>query len=143
MTSYLMSIQNPQDILLKAALPLVIAFLFAWIVIKTWANRPGIDSRGFSPALTSTLFAPVLLLAYFFVLQATMENSITGHASLVIFYGVIFGPTFLLLLPFGITSLVRVHRRAKPLYNGLLCIVLAVWPVAQVIWMSFLFGDWE
>ncbi|MCA6121964.1 hypothetical protein J6500_08650 [Bradyrhizobium sp. WSM 1704] len=143
MTPYLMTFQNAQDVLLKLALPLIIAFLSAWIVIRMWMNRRGIDASGFSPAVVSALLAPVLLLSYFFALQATLENSITGHAALAIFYGVIFAPTYLLLLPFGITALVKVHRRGKPLYNGLLCIVLAVWPVLQLMWISYLSGNWE
>lgn len=141
MTAYLTTIQNAQDALLKVALPLVIAFLSAWIVIKMWVDWRGVNSSGFSPAVTSALLAPVILLTYFFALQATKENSITGHAALAIYYAVIFGPTYLLLLPLGVTSLAIVHKRGKPLYNGFLCVVLAVWPILQIVWLWYLF--WE
>jgi hypothetical protein len=140
---YLTSIMNAQDVLLKLGVPLVVMFASGWIIIRAWVNRPGVDSSGFSPAASSALFAPVLLVMYFFLLQSFTQEGLAAHAELVILYGAIFAPTFLLLLPFGITSLVRVRRRSAPLGNGLLCSAFAVWPILQVVWMCLLFGEWE
>ncbi|MCS3451140.1 MULTISPECIES: hypothetical protein [Bradyrhizobium] len=141
--SYLISIHDRQDAVLKLGLPLVIAFLSAWIMIRRWVKKPGIDSTEFSPAVTSALFAPVLLVTYFFVLQSILETGVTGHASLVISYGVLFAPTFLLLVPFGVASLVNVRRGRKALPNWLLSAVFAAWPIMQVTWALWLFGEWE
>ncbi|UGY16182.1 hypothetical protein [Bradyrhizobium septentrionale] len=143
MALYLTSIMNAQDVLLKLGVPLVIMFLSGWIIIRTWVSRSGIDSSGFSPAASSALFAPVLLVMYFLLLQSVMQEGIAAHAELVILYGAIFAPTFLLLLPFAIISLVRVRRRRAPLGNGLLCSAFAAWPIFQVVWMCLLFGEWE
>ncbi|HEX7924785.1 MAG TPA: hypothetical protein VF583_27745 [Bradyrhizobium sp.] len=140
---YLTSIMNAQDVLLKLGIPLVVMFVSGWIIIRAWVSRTGIDSSGYSPAASSALFAPVLLVMYFFVLQSTTQEGIAAHAELVILYGAIFAPTFLLLLPFGITSLMRVRRRRAPLGNGLLCSAFAAWPVLQIVWMCLLFGEWQ
>ena len=143
MAIYLMSIHDGQDALLKLGLPLTIVFLSAWIIIRAWAKRPHIDSVGFSPAVTSALLAPVLLVTYFFVLQSVRETGITAHASRVILYGGLFAPTFLLLVPFGVASLVKVRQARKPLPYWLLCTVFAAWPIMQVMWALWLFGDLE
>lgn len=140
---YLTSIMNAQDVLLKLGVPLVVMFVSGWIIIRAWVNRSGVDSSGFSPAASSALFAPVLFVMYFFLLQSFTQEGLAARAELVILYGAIFAPTFLLLLPFGITSLVRVRRRSASLGNGLLCSAFAVWPILQVVWMCLLFGEWE
>lgn len=80
---------------------------------------------------------------YFYVLQSSMQEGIAAQAELVMLYGAIFAPTFLLLVPFGVASLIRVRRQGKPLGNGLLCIAFAAWPILQVVWMCLLFGEWE
>jgi hypothetical protein len=138
-----MRIHDGQDALLKLGLPLTIVFLSAWITIRTWVKRPDIDPTGFSSAVTSALFAPVLLVTYFFVLQSIIETGVDAHASRVILYGGLFAPTFLLLVPFGVASLVKVRRTRKPLPYWLLCTVFAVWPIMQVMWALWLFGDME
>ncbi|MTV14230.1 MULTISPECIES: hypothetical protein [Bradyrhizobium] len=92
---YLTSILNAQDVLLKLGLPLIIMFLSGWIIIRRWVSTPGIAAPGFSPAASSALFAPVLLVMYFYVLQSSMQEGIAAHAELVMLYGVIFAPTFL------------------------------------------------
>ncbi|WP_375763348.1 hypothetical protein ACE10X_31340 [Bradyrhizobium sp. Pha-3] len=140
---YLTSILNAQDVLLKLGLPLIVIFLSGWIIIRRWVSTPGIAASGFSPAASSALFAPVLLIMYFYVLQSSMQEGIAAHAELVMLYGAIFAPTFLLLVPFGVASLIRVRRQGKPLGNGLLCIAFAAWPILQVVWMCLLFGEWE
>jgi len=140
---YLTSILNAQDVLLKLGLPLIVIFLPGWIIIRRWVSTPGIAASGFSPAASSALFAPVLLIMYFYVLQSSMQEGIAAHAELVMLYGAIFAPTFLLLVPFGVASLIRVRRQGKPLGNGLLCIAFAAWPILQVVWMCLLFGEWE
>ncbi|WP_050628632.1 hypothetical protein [Bradyrhizobium viridifuturi] len=140
---YLTSILNVQDVLLKIGLPVLIMFLSAWIIIRRWVTTPGIASSGFSPAATSALFAPLLLIMYFFLLQSCTQEGVAAHAELVVLYGAIFAPTFVLLLPFGVTSLNRVRRQGKPLSHGLLCIAIAAWPILQVVWMCLLFGEWE
>ncbi|MEY9496067.1 hypothetical protein AB7M49_005760 [Bradyrhizobium elkanii] len=140
---YLTSVLNAQDVLLKLGLPLIIMFLAGWIVIRRWVSTPGIAAPGFSPAASPALFAPVLLIMYFYVLQSSMQEGIAAHAELVMLYGAIFAPTFLLLVPFGVASLIRVRRQGKPLGNGLLCIAFAAWPILQVVWMCLLFGEWE
>ncbi|MEY9434539.1 hypothetical protein [Bradyrhizobium elkanii] len=139
---YLTSVLNAQDVLLKLGLPLIIMFLAGWIIIRRWVSTPGI-APGFSPAASSALFAPVLLIMYFYVLQSSMQEGIAAHAELVMLYGAIFASTFLLLVPFGVASLIRVRRQGKPLGNGLLCIAFAAWPILQVVWMCLLFGEWE
>ncbi|MHC1950607.1 hypothetical protein IF803_40695 [Bradyrhizobium sp. UFLA06-06] len=83
-----------------------------------------------------------MLLVTFFVLQSILETGVTGHASLVISYGVLFAPTFL-LVPFGVSSLVNVRRRRKALPNWLLSAVFAAWPIMQVTWALWLLGEWE
>lgn len=141
--NYLTSIENAHDVLLKLGLPLTILYLSLWIIIRTWVSQSGFDSTGFSPAAASALLAPVLLIAYFFVLQAVMQERIADHAALVIGYGALFAPTFLLLVPFGVTSLVKVRQRRKALPNWLLCTVFAAWPIVQVTWALRLLGEWE
>ncbi|WLA85585.1 hypothetical protein [Bradyrhizobium elkanii] len=143
MALYLTSILNAQDVLLKLGLPLIVIFLSGWIIIRRWVSTPGIAASGFSPVASSALFAPVLLIMYFYVLQSSMQEGIAAHAELVMLYGAIFAPTFLLLVPFGVASLIRVRRQGKPLGNGLLCIAFAAWPILQVVWMCLLFGEWE
>lgn len=140
---YLTSILNAQDVLLKLGLPLIIMFLSGWIIIRRWVSTPGIAASGFSPAASSALFAPVLLIMYFYLLQSSTQEGIAAHAELVMLYGAIFAPTFLLLVPFGVASLIRVRRQGKPLGNGLLCIAFAAWPILQMVWMCLLFGEWE
>ncbi|MGF6426085.1 glucan phosphoethanolaminetransferase (alkaline phosphatase superfamily) [Bradyrhizobium elkanii] len=140
---YLTSILNAQDVLLKLGLPLIVIFLSGWIIIRRWVSTLGIAASGFSPAASSALFAPVLLIMYFYVLQSSMQEGIAAHAELVMLYGAIFAPTFFLLVPFGVASLIRVRRQGKPLGNGLLCIAFAAWPILQVVWMCLLFGEWE
>ncbi|MBP2433775.1 MULTISPECIES: hypothetical protein [Bradyrhizobium] len=140
---YLTSVLNAQDVLLKLGLPLIIMFLAGWIIIRRWVSTPGIAAPGFSPAASSALFAPVLLIMYFYVLQSSMQEGIAAQAELVMLYGAIFAPTFLLLVLFGVASLIRVRRQGKPLGNGLLCIAFAAWPILQVVWMCLLFGEWE
>ncbi|WP_050383915.1 hypothetical protein [Bradyrhizobium pachyrhizi] len=140
---YLTSILNAQDVLLKLGLPLIIMFSAGWIIIRRWMLMPGIAASGFSPAASAALFAPVLLVIYFCLLQSSMQDGIAAHAELVILYGAIFAPTFLLLVPFGVASLIRMRRQGKPLGNGLLCIAFAAWPILQVAWMCLLFGEWE
>ncbi|MVT67222.1 hypothetical protein GPL21_19150 [Bradyrhizobium pachyrhizi] len=139
---YLTSILNAQDVLLKLGLPLIIMFSAGWIIIRRWMLMPGIAASGFSPTASAALFAPVLLVIYFCLLQSSMQDGIAAHAELVILYGAIFAPTFL-LVPFGVASLIRVRRQGKPLGNGLLCIAFAAWPILQVAWMCLLFGEWE
>ena len=141
MATYLTTIQNSHDVLLKLGLPLIVSFLSGWIIIRAWVNKPGIDSTGFSPAATAALFAPMLLVTYFFVLQAIMLANIVDQIGLAMLYAVISAPTFLALLPVGIISLVRASRQQKPLHNGLLSIAFAAWPILQVAWMAVLFRD--
>ena len=143
MANYLVSIHDGQDALLKLGLPLIIAFLSAWITITTWVKRPDVDPTGFSPAVTSALFAPVLLVTYFFVLQSVIETGIAGLASRVILYVALFAPTILLPVPFGVASLVKVRRARKPLPYWLLCIVFAAWPIMQLLWALWLIGEME
>ncbi|GKQ52795.1 hypothetical protein BRSPCE3_36500 [Bradyrhizobium sp. Ce-3] len=140
---YLTSIENAHDVLLKLGLPLIILFLSGWIIIRTWVSRSGFDSTGFSPAAASALFAPVLLISYFFVLHSIMQERIADHAALVIGYGALFAPTFLVLVPFGVASLVKLRRRRKALPNWLWCTAFAAWPIMQVTWALWLFGEWE
>ncbi|MBR1159862.1 hypothetical protein [Bradyrhizobium elkanii] len=143
MALYLTSILNAQDVLLKLGLPLIIMFLAGWIIIRRWVSAPGIAAPGFSPAASSALFAPVLLVMYFYVLQSSMQEGIAAQVELVMLCGAIFAPTFLLLVPFGVASLIRVRRQGEPLGNGLLCIAFAAWPILQVVWMCLLFGEWQ
>lgn len=139
MTSYLTSVQDTQDVLLKLGLPLIVAFFSGWIIIGIWVSRTGIASTGFSPAATAALLAPVLLVIYFFALQAFVPDSFADRVGLAILFAVLPAPTFLLLVPAGVISLVRARRRQRSLHNWLLPAALAAWSILQVGWLWFVF----
>lgn len=135
---YLASVQDTQDVLLKLGLPLAVAFFSGWIIIGLWVSRTGIGSTGFSAAATAALFAPVLLATYFFALQAIVQDSFADRLGLAILFSVLLAPT-LLLVPIGIISLIRAHRRQRSPHNGLIPSALAAWSIAQVGWLWFVF----
>lgn len=138
MAFYLTSVQDTQDVLLKLGLPLIVAFFSGWIVIGIWGSITGIDSGGFSPAATAALFAPVLLATYFFALQAMVQDSFADRVGLAILFAVLPAPTFLLLVPAGVISLVRARRRQRSLH-WLLPATLSAWSILQVGWLWFVF----
>ncbi|WJR76505.1 hypothetical protein [Bradyrhizobium sp. NP1] len=118
---------DPDAFLLRLLSALAVFFLFAWLILRRWTNRSGIGESGFSPAVSAALFAPALLVVYFIILVSFgLEHRVSAYAFVVFFFGLLFAPTFLLLLPVGIASIVMA-RRKKPISNWKLWLVLATW----------------
>ncbi|WJR76504.1 hypothetical protein [Bradyrhizobium sp. NP1] len=131
---------DPEDFLLRALAALAVLFLFAWLILRGWSTRSGIRSPGFSPAVTAALFAPVLLVVSLIVLASQrFEHTVSTYALVIFFYALFFAPTFLLLLPAGIASIVMA-RRKKPISNWKLWLVLATWFISSWLWLAALLG---
>ncbi|QPF83103.1 hypothetical protein IC762_25670 [Bradyrhizobium genosp. L] len=131
------------DLLLKLVLPPSITFLAGWWLIGRWASRPGIAAAGFSPAFASAFFTPAIFVTYLcFPLRLFMPHGTVAIlyeiSYAVILCTVVFAPTFFLLLPIGIKSLVR-QRCAQPLSNRLLYGMFATWLTLQAGVLLFIF----
>lgn len=135
---------DAQDLLLKLALPPIITFLAGWVIIRVWANRQGAGATGFSPAVAAAFFTPAIFVTYllFPPKLVTLSGSVSFFIVVVMpaLCGLVFPPTFFLLLPFGIKSLVRVQQRMQPFSDRLLFIVFVAWMILQAGWLLFLFG---
>ncbi|MCC8936046.1 hypothetical protein H8A99_05945 [Bradyrhizobium sp. Arg68] len=133
---------DPHDLLLKLALPPIVAFLAGWIIISAWANRQDAEATGFSPAVASAFFTPAIFITYllfppqFFTM--TSSSAVLTIVLIPTVCGLLFAPTFFPLLPFGIKSLARVQEQMPAFSGGLLFTVFASWLITQAGWLAFL-----